>query len=114
VFETPAVAFLSQKKTRKASPVPGTFSRVASSTGNPDVVSAGRENGADMKRNATITPSQETPADSQVLTGLISKHSVNPTEISDKSEKKDVIEKLNGSTRTESLSFQCKTAISQG
>jgi len=62
----PAVASLSQKKTRKASPVPGISSRVALSTSNPDVVCA-RKDFADMKRNATITPSQQTPEHSQVL-----------------------------------------------
>ena len=67
VFEMPAAAPLSQKKTHKASPVPGTSSRVAPSTINPDVVSAGRDV-ADMKRNAIITASQQTPEHSQVLT----------------------------------------------
>jgi len=66
VFETPAVAPLSQKKTRKASPVSGTSSRVALSTSNPDVVCASRDV-ADMKRNAIITPSQQTQEHSQVL-----------------------------------------------
>jgi len=67
VSETPAAAPLSQKKTRKASPVAGTSSRVAPSTSNPDVVSASREDVADMRRNAIITPSQQTPEHSQVL-----------------------------------------------
>jgi len=58
VLETPAAAPLSQKKTRKASPVHGTSSRVAPSTSNPDVVSASKEDVADRKRNAIITPSQ--------------------------------------------------------
>jgi len=60
VFETPAAAPLSQKKTHKAPPVPGISSRVAPSISNPDVVSAGTDV-ADMKRNAIITPSQQTP-----------------------------------------------------
>jgi len=55
VFETPAVAPLSQKKTRKASPVPGTSSRVALNISNLGVVCASRDV-ADMKRNAIITP----------------------------------------------------------
>jgi hypothetical protein len=63
----PAAAPLSQK-THKASPVPGQSSRVVPSTSNPDVVSAGREDVADMTRNAIITPSQQTPEHSQVLT----------------------------------------------
>lgn len=67
VFETPAAASLSQKKTCKASPVPGTSSRVAPSTSNLDVVSADREDIADMKKYAIITPSQQTPENSQVL-----------------------------------------------
>jgi len=68
VFETPVAAPLSQKKTRKASPVPGTSSRVAPSTTNPDVVSASTDDVADMKRDDIITPSQQTPEHSQVLT----------------------------------------------
>ena len=68
VFETPAAAPLSQKKTHKVSPVLGTSSRVVPSTSNLDVVSVGREDVADMKRNAIITPSQQTPEHSQVLT----------------------------------------------
>ena len=68
VFEMPAAAPLSQKKTRKASPVPGTSSRVAPSTSNGDVISAGREDVADVKKNAIITPSQQTPEHSHVLT----------------------------------------------
>jgi len=68
VFETPAAASLSQKKTRKASPVPGTSSRESSSTSNPDVVSASRDVVADRRRNAIITPPQQTPEHSQVLT----------------------------------------------
>jgi len=67
VFETPVVAPLSQKKTRKATPVAGTSSRVAPSTSNPDVVCASRDV-ADMNRTAIITPSQQTPEHSQVLT----------------------------------------------
>jgi hypothetical protein len=35
--------------------VPGTTGRVAPSTNNPDVVSAGKEDVADMKKNAIIT-----------------------------------------------------------
>jgi hypothetical protein len=38
------------------------------STSNSDVVSAGTEDFADMKRNAIITPPQEPPEQSQVLT----------------------------------------------
>jgi len=38
VFETPAAVPLPQKMTRKASPLPGTSSRVAPSASNPDVV----------------------------------------------------------------------------
>ena len=56
-YETPAAACVSQK-TCKASAVPGTSSRVAPSTGNPDVFSAGREYVADMKRNTVIAHSQ--------------------------------------------------------
>ena len=37
VFETPAAASLSQKKTCNAFPVPGTSSRVAPSTSNPNI-----------------------------------------------------------------------------
>ena len=68
VFEMPAAAPLSQKKTHKASPVPGKSSRVVSSTSNPDVVSAGRDDDADMKGNAITTPSQQIPEHSRVLT----------------------------------------------
>jgi hypothetical protein len=68
VFEAPAAAPLSQKKTCKASPMPGTSSRVAPSTSNLDVVTADREDIADMKKYAIITPSQQTPEHSQVLT----------------------------------------------
>jgi len=68
VFDTPAAAPLSQKKTCKASPVPGTSNRVAPSTSNPDVVSAGREDVADMKKNDIITPSEQIPEHSQVFT----------------------------------------------
>jgi len=67
VSEKPAAAPLSQKNTRKPSPVSGASSRVAPSTSNPDVVCANRDF-ADMKRNAIITPSQQTPEHSQVLT----------------------------------------------
>jgi hypothetical protein len=67
VSETPAAAPLSQKKTRKASPVPATPSRVAPSTSNVDVVRVDTEDVADMERNAIITPSQQTPELSQVL-----------------------------------------------
>jgi hypothetical protein len=56
----PAAVPLSQKKTCKDSPVFGTASRVVPSTSNPDVVSAGREDVTDMKKNAIITPSQQT------------------------------------------------------
>jgi len=63
VFETPEAAPLSQKKTRKASPVSGKSGRVAPFTNNPDVDCAGTEDIADMKRNAIITPEH-----SQVLT----------------------------------------------
>jgi len=68
VFEMLAAAPLPQKKTRKASLVPCTSSRVVPSTSNSDVVSAGTEDFADMKRNAIITPPQEPPEQSQVLT----------------------------------------------
>jgi hypothetical protein len=61
VFEIAAAAPLSQKKTCKTSPVPGTSCRVAPSTSNPDMVSTGREDAADMNKNAIITPSQQTP-----------------------------------------------------
>jgi hypothetical protein len=57
VFEMPAAAPLSQKKTHKSSPVPGTSSRDSASTSNPDVISASRDV-ADMRRNAIITPSK--------------------------------------------------------
>jgi len=67
VSEMPAAAPLSQKKTCKASPVASTSSRVAPSTSNPDALSDGREDVADMRRNAIITPSQQTPDHSQVL-----------------------------------------------
>jgi len=52
----PAAAPLSQKKTHNASPVSGTSSIVAPSTSNPDVVSASREDVADMRRNAIVVP----------------------------------------------------------
>jgi len=66
VFETPAAASLSQKKTCKASPLPGTSSRVVPSTSNPDVVSAGREDVADMKKNAYYSFTTKT----RTFTGL--------------------------------------------
>ena len=48
--------------------MPGTSSRVVPSTSNPDVVSAGREDVADVKRNPIITASQQTPEHSQFIT----------------------------------------------
>ena len=68
--------------------MPGTSSRVAPSTSNPDVVSAGREDVADFKKNAIITSSQQTPEHSQVLTPNSFQSIVNPTKKSDKSKKK--------------------------
>jgi hypothetical protein len=61
--ETPTPAVVSQKKnkTRKASPLPGTSGTVAPTNRNPDVLSSGKEDGADLERNAVIAPSQETP-----------------------------------------------------
>jgi hypothetical protein len=67
--------------------VPGTSSRVAPSTSNPDVVSAGRDV-ADMKKNAIITSSKQTPEHSQVLTPNSFQSIVNPQKKSDKSKKK--------------------------
>ena len=92
VFQASADAALS-RKTRKAFPVPGTPSRVAPSSSHPVVVSEGREDVADMKRNAVIKPSQQTPEHSQVLTSNSFQSILStPQKFLKKSKKKSVIE----------------------
>jgi hypothetical protein len=60
-LETRTPAILLQKKTRKASSVPGISGKVAPTNRNKDMLSSGKEDDADSERNAIIVPSQQTP-----------------------------------------------------
>jgi hypothetical protein len=68
--ETPAPVPVSQKKNkaRKAFPLAGTSGRVAPTKRNPDMLSSGKEDGADPGRNTIIAPSHEAPRYPRVLT----------------------------------------------